>query len=44
MRPDHKYDEPKVKTAAKAQVSLLPVVLLVVISVLVLLIGVPSGI
>jgi|GEM_PF-3343496 len=43
MRPDHKYDEPKVKVAAKAQVSVLPVILLVVITVLVL-IGVPGGI
>ena len=44
MRPDRKYDESKVKVAAKAETNVLPVILLVVISVLVLLIGAPSGI
>lgn len=44
MRPDRKYDEPKVKVAAKADANILPVILLVVISVLVLHIGAPSGI
>lgn len=44
MHPYRKHDEPKVKVAAKAETNVLPAILLVLVSVVVLLIGVPSGI
>lgn len=44
MKPNPFRDEPKVKVAAKAETSIAPVVLLVLVSVIVLLIGAPSGI